>query len=222
MKNLGNNRRQNDLIQNDLIQNDRIQNDRILMETREELRHWLEENHGAKNSVWLVTWKKKSGKARLSYDEIVDECLCFGWIDSLPKKLDEDRSMLRISPRNPSSNWSGINKKRVLRLREEGRMTEAGEQIVRVAKSNGAWDFLNDVEQLIVPDDLDKALSEIESARFYFDRFPPSSRRGILEWIKTAKTEETRMRRIKATAEKAGKNIKANFPKGRNRGPKYP
>jgi uncharacterized protein YdeI (YjbR/CyaY-like superfamily) len=169
--------------------------------------------------VWLVIWKKESGRPHVSYDEVVDECLCFGWVDSLPRKLDEQRSMLRISPRNPRSNWSRVNKDRVARLEAAGKMADAGRAMVDLARSSGTWDFLNDVDDLIVPDDLARALDAIPEARRYFDRFPPSSRRGILEWIKTAKTDATRSKRVRETAEKAAQNIKANHPRGRDRGP---
>lgn len=128
--------------------------------------------------------------------------------------------MLRISPRNPKSNWSGINKERVARLLEEGRMKKPGLDLVEIAKENGAWNFLDDVEQLLIPDDLQEALNTFQKASFYFNRFPDSSKRGILEWIKTAKWASTRQKRIEETARKASQNIKANHPKGRDAGPK--
>lgn len=185
-----------------------------------ELRNWLQENHEKKESVWLVKWKKDSGNPYLSYDEIVDELMCFGWVDSLPKKLDEQKSMLRISPRNPKSNWSRVNKNRITRLLETGRIAPSGMELINLAKANGAWNFLDDVENLILPEDLKKALSSIDKAAYYFNRFPKSSKRGILEWIKNAKQDKTRHKRIMETAQKAAHNRKANFPKGRDAGPK--
>lgn len=192
----------------------------IFLGTAADLRKWLITHHNESDSYWLVKWKKLPDKPFISYDELVDELICFGWVDSLPKKLDDERTMIRISPRSPKSNWSGVNKARVKRLQSEGRMHESGLRMVAIAKENGCWDFLNDVEKLIVPVDLQTALHKYDKAQFYFDRFPDSSKRGILEWIKTAKQEATRLRRIEETAQKASHNIKANHPKGRDQGPK--
>lgn len=194
--------------------------EQIFIESTTELRNWLEEHHQQASTVWLVRWKKLPDKPYISYDEVVDELICFGWVDSLPKKLDEQRTMLRISPRNPNSNWSKVNKERVERLMDENRMHSSGMDLIEVAKENGRWDFLNDVEALIIPKDLQEALEKEEKALFYFERFPPSSKRGILEWIKNAKQENTRQKRVTETALKASRNIKANHPKGRDAGPK--
>ena len=192
---------------------------RITIESTEDLRKWLAAHHATSSSVWLVRYRKHTGDRHVSWSELVDELLCYGWVDSLPRKLDDERTMIRISPRNPKSNWSGINKEKVLRLRPEGRMTPAGEALVEAAQANGCWTFLEDVEQLIVPPDLAEALDATGKAAYYYDRFPDSSKRGILEWIKTAKTAATREKRIRETAEKAARNVKANHPKGRDAGP---
>ncbi len=192
----------------------------LFVESIEELSHWLDKNHESAKSIWLVKWKKDSSKVYLTYDEIVDTLICYGWVDSLPRKLDDQKTMIRISPRNPKSNWSKVNKDRVARLTKEGRMKSAGLILVAVAKENGAWNFLDDVERLIVPDDLEAALKQYDKAKYYYERFPKSSKRGILEWIKNAKQEATRQKRIQETAQKAAINIKANHPKGRNAGPK--
>ncbi|MCA9874826.1 MAG: YdeI/OmpD-associated family protein [Anaerolineales bacterium] len=193
---------------------------KVAIESAIELREWLSENHSSSSSVWLVTWKKDSGHPYVSYDEIVDQCLCYGWIDSLPRKLDELRTMRRISPRDSKSNWSQVNKARVSRLIQEGLMEPSGLAVVEQAKKNGAWDFLDDVERLEVPDDLCREFEKYPDSRRLFDRFPASSRRAILEWIKTAKTEATRRKRIDETARKAAQNRKANHPKGRDAGPR--
>lgn len=192
----------------------------VTIESAAELRSWLSENHAESGSVWLVIWKKDSGHPHVTYDEIVDQCLCFGWVDSLPAKLDARRSLLRISPRNPRSSWSRINKERVSRLLQQGLMMPAGLAVIEQAKQNGAWHFLDDVERLEVPKDLLQAFELYPDSQRLFERFPPSSRRGILEWIKSAKTEATRRKRIVETAAKAAENRKANFPKGRDAGPK--
>ncbi len=192
----------------------------VAIESVAELREWFATHHLSRGSVWLVTWKKDSGYPYVSYDDIVDQCLCFGWVDSLPRKLDKSRTMLRISPRSPKSNWSKVNKARVSRLIKAGLMAQRGLDVVEQAKKNGTWDFLDDVERLELPDDLCREFEQYPDSRRRFDRFPASSKRGILEWIKTAKTETTRRKRIVETASKAAKNRKANHPKGRDAGPK--
>lgn len=162
------------------------------------------------DSVWCVTWKKSQGALHVPYPEIVEEALCFGWVDSLPRTLDDKRTMLLLSPRKPGSNWSKLNKARVERLTAAGMMNPAGFKAVADAKKNGRWEFLADVDALIVPPDLLQALKAIADAREHWEAFPPSARRGILEWIKNAKTPLTRARRIEETAKLAGQNIRAN------------
>ena len=191
----------------------------VAIASREQLRRWLTDNHECGRSVWLVLWKKGSGEPALGYDALVDECLCFGWVDGLPGKVDARRWKIRISPRSPASNWSGVNKRKVAQLERAGRMTDAGRAAIAVAKRRGTWTFLDDVERLEIPDDLARALDDESGARKRFERFPASSRRGILEWIKTAKRPETRAKRIHETASKAARNRKANFPAGRDAGP---
>ena len=191
----------------------------VEIESREALRAWLADHGDDAGSVWLLLWKKGSGRPVVGYDEVVDECLCAGWIDGLPGKIDERRWKLRISPRDPKSNWSGVNKRKVRRLEREGRMQAAGRRAVELAKTRGTWTFLDDVERLELPPDLVAALDRAPDARRLFDRFPDSSKRGILEWIKSAKRPETRARRIRETVDKAARNRKANFPKGRDEGP---
>ncbi len=192
----------------------------VFIEDINELRAWLEKNHTQVESVWLLKWKKNFGKTYISYDDIVDELMCFGWVDSLPRKFDDQKTMLLISPRNPKSNWSKVNKDRVTRLNWENRMQSPGIKMLKMAKEAGTWDALNDVENLIIPPDLAEAFEKDNVARRYFERFPDSSKRGILEWINNAKKDETRQKRISETVLKASINIKANHPKGRDAGPK--
>lgn len=194
--------------------------EQVIIESAEDLRRWLAKNHASAGSVWLVTWKKGSGGPYVSYDEIVDVLLCFGWVDSLPRKLDANRTMRRISPRDPKSSWSKVNKERVERLIKAGLMEPSGLAVVEEAKKNGSWYFLDDVEDLEIPDDLKAEFEKHPGSRRNFDRFPRSSKRAILEWIKSAKTEATRRKRIVETATKAAKNLKSNHPKGRDAGPK--
>jgi uncharacterized protein YdeI (YjbR/CyaY-like superfamily) len=150
-------------------------------------RKWLEKNHAKLKAVWLVYYKPASGKTRVSYSDAVDEAICFGWIDSKPNKLDKLRSIQFFAPRNPKSNWSKVNKERVSRLLKEGSIRAPGLSVIRASKQNGAWDALNEVEEMIVPEDLLKALKKEKMAYDYFIVFPKSSKKNILEWIHNAK-----------------------------------
>jgi uncharacterized protein YdeI (YjbR/CyaY-like superfamily) len=189
---------------------------KVQVNSRAELRAWLRDHHRQQESIWLVTFKKNKGPL-VPYDYIVEEAICFGWIDSRVAKLDQDRSMLLLSPRRAGSAWSKVNKERVDRLMPLGLMMPAGQALIDQAKRDGAWDRLNQVDALIVPPDLMAAFDATPGARPMWDRFPPSSRRGILEWINTAKRDETRAARVLQTARLAAQGIKANFPEGRNR-----
>jgi len=178
--------------------------------TRAEWRAWLGAHHARSEGVWLVFFKKATGKPRVTYDEAVEEALCFGWIDSKPGKLDEERSMLYFAPRKPGSGWSKPNKERVARLLEAGLMAPAGLAKVEAAKRDGSWNALDAVEALTIPPDLEAALATNETARVHFSAFPRSVKRGILEWIVSAKKPETRAKRIQETVTLAAENKRAN------------
>ncbi|MGJ3247395.1 MAG: YdeI/OmpD-associated family protein [Elainellaceae cyanobacterium] len=178
--------------------------------TREEWRSWLTRHHQQAENVWLITYKKATGKPTLSYDEAVEEALCFGWIDSLPRKLDEERKMLYFAPRKPGSGWSRPNKDRIERMIAAEKMTPAGLAKVEAAKADGSWTALDDIENLVIPDDLAAALANLPPAAENWDAFPRSVKRGILEWIGNAKRDATRRNRIKETAQLAQKNERAN------------
>jgi uncharacterized protein YdeI (YjbR/CyaY-like superfamily) len=177
---------------------------------REEWREWLERNHARAAGVWLVSYKRGSGRQRLSYDEAVEEALCFGWIDSKAKGLDEERSMLLFTPRKPKSPWSRPNKERVERLIRQGLMMKAGLAVIESAKRNGLWNAYDGIEALVVPDDLKEALAGDEQARANFEAFSASSKKTILRWIQSAKRPETRSKRIHETVRLAAQNIRAN------------
>ena len=183
--------------------------------SREQLRAWLAENRERNESVWLVTWKKAAGAKHLPYAAIVEEALCFGWIDSLPRSLDAERSMRLLSPRRPGAAWSNANRERAERLIAEGRMTEAGLAKIEAAKRDGSWTRIEGAQAGDVPDDLAEALARRPPAADRFAAFPPSSKRVILEWIGQAKRPETRAKRIEETAEKASRNIRANHYRSR-------
>ncbi|MBL8046726.1 MAG: YdeI/OmpD-associated family protein [Anaerolineales bacterium] len=178
--------------------------------TRAEWRIWLEQNHTRAEGVWLISYKKATGKPRFEYDEAVEEALCFGWIDSKPNKLDDERSMLWFAPRKPGPGWSKPNKERVEKMLKAGGMAPAGLAKVEAAKKDGSWAALDAVEALEIPPDLGKALKANKKAKDYFEAFPRSVKRGILEWILNAKKPETRAKRVEETVRLAEKNIRAN------------
>ena len=179
-------------------------------ETREAWRSWLREHHAGSSGVWLVSWKATAGKPRLTYDEAVEEALCFGWIDSKGGKLDDERSMLWFAPRQRRSGWSRPNKERVDRLERQGLMTDAGRAVIQRAHADGSWTLLDEVEDGVVPEDLAAAFEARPGAREHWDAFPRSARRGILEWIVQARRPETRARRVATTAEAAERGERAN------------
>lgn len=179
-------------------------------ETLADLRAWLSRNHEKAEGTWLVLWKKESGRVRLDYGALVEELLCFGWIDSKPGKLDAERSMLWIAPRKAGTNWSKLNKERVQSAISAGRMTAAGLAKVKAAQKDGSWTALDTVEALELPDDLVAAFRKHKTTATHFEAFPRSVKRSILEWIANAKTAETCARRIAETAERAAVNERAN------------
>jgi uncharacterized protein YdeI (YjbR/CyaY-like superfamily) len=178
--------------------------------SRAEWRVWLEHHHTQKVGIWLIGYKKSTGKPRFDYDEAVEEALCFGWIDSKPNKLDEERSLLWFAPRKPKTGWSKLNKDRVERLMKQGLMMPAGLAKVEAAKQDGSWFALDAIEALEISPDLEQALTSYVDAKQNFDAFPRSAKRGILEWIAAAKKPETRAKRIAETAQLASKNLRAN------------
>lgn len=178
--------------------------------SQEAWRKWLEKNHEKELSVWLIIYKKTSGVASVYYPEAVDEALCFGWIDSKPNKRDDKSYYLFFSKRNPKSNWSGVNKNKVEKLIKEAKMFPAGLKMVEHAKKTGTWTKLEKVEALVLPEDLEKLLKSNKAALDHWNKFPPSTKRGILDWINNARKDETRLKRISETVELASVNIRAN------------
>jgi uncharacterized protein YdeI (YjbR/CyaY-like superfamily) len=181
---------------------------RVHVADRDSLRRWLSEHHGEGHGVWIVYDKGPSRS--LHYDDIVDEAICFGWIDSLPRGLSDEQAMLYVAPRKPGSSWSRRNKERVERLLSAGLMQPPGLAVVEAAKTSGTWHAIDDVEELREPDDLAAALDATPPARAFWETFPRSTKRAILEWIATAKRSETRAARIRTTAEEASMNRRAN------------
>jgi uncharacterized protein YdeI (YjbR/CyaY-like superfamily) len=191
--------------------------DRVEVTSRGELRSWLAANHATSPGIWLVTYKKSSPERHISWDEVVEEALCFGWIDSTANKLDAERSMLLLTPRNRRSPWSRINKERVEKLLAQGLIEPSGLAVIEAAKADGSWSVLDAVEAYQEPDDLRAALAAVPRARAGFDAFPPSARKQLLWWVESAKRPETRAKRIEETVRGAteGRNPVAYTPKPR-------
>ena len=178
--------------------------------TRRAWRRWLAKHHATSPGTWLVVDKASSGRRDLPYDAVIEEALCFGWIDGKAHSIDDTQFKVLFKPRNPKSGWSALNKQRVARLIEDGLMSDAGLATIEVAKRNGAWTSLDAAEALTIPDDFGAALTRNKRAAANYASFAPSSKKLILTWITSAKRSETRARRIAESVKLAAKGIKAN------------
>ncbi len=159
-------------------------------------RKWLEENHLSTASVWLVFYPKSSEKSSITWSEAVDIALCFGWIDSKKVKVDSESSHQYFSKRKAQSTWSKINKKKIDRLIANDLMTAAGYQSIEIAKQNGSWTILDEVEELVIPADLETAFKDNPVAKNYFDSLSKSTKKVLLQSLVLAKKNETRQKRI--------------------------
>jgi uncharacterized protein YdeI (YjbR/CyaY-like superfamily) len=175
---------------------------------RQEWRNWLRDNHDKKQSVWLIYYKKRTNTPTVIYSEAVDEALCFGWIDSKAKPLDEQKFMQFFSRRKNKSVWSKVNKEKIERLIKEGLMSEAGYEVIETAKRNGSWTILDEAEALIIPADLENEFQKRPNAKQYFLSLSRSDKRNILQWLVLAKRQETREKRITEIVELADKHQK--------------
>lgn len=192
--------------------------ERLWVPDRAAWRAWLDVHHARTEGVWLVSFKKATGKPRVEYEDAVEEALCFGWIDSLVRKIDADRAMQLFSPRKPRSPWSKPNKLRVEKLIAAGLMRPAGLAKIEQAKRDGSWDIYAVAESLEEPPDLRAAFAAgPRGARANWDAFSPSSRRAILWWVHSAKRPETRALRIRTVVSEAAHNRRANFPVDRDK-----
>lgn len=178
----------------------------VYAEDRSVWREWLQANHGNSLGVWLIYYKVKSGQPSVRYNEAVKEALCFGWIDSKVKSLDEERYQQIFTPRKPKSVWSKLNKQYIGELVEQGLMTEAGLKKIEVAKQDGSWTSLDACEALTIPADLKQALEANETANRHFEALSHSSKKNILFWIDSAKRPETRLKRIEQILSSAAQN----------------
>lgn len=174
--------------------------------SRKEWRNWLEENHTTSPGIWVIYFKKGTNQPTVSYEEAVEEALSFGWIDSTANALDEERYLQLFTPRKPKSTWSRLNKKRVEKLIKNGSMTVAGLEKIEAAKKNGSWTILDEVEDLIVPPDLEAAFDKNKEARSNYESFPKYVKKQTLWLVISAKRPETRKKRIEKIIEKTKKN----------------
>ncbi len=173
-------------------------------------RDWLAANHDRLEKVWLIIYNKGSGVSSVTYPESVDEALCFGWIDSVANKRDGQSRYQFYTRRKPKSVWSKVNKTKVAQLLATGRMMPAGQRTIDIAKENGMWTHLDQIEEGIMPDDLVAAFASNSDALAKFEAFPPSAKKGIFQWIISAKGSETRAKRVADTVSKAAIGQRAN------------
>lgn len=178
-------------------------------ESRSQWRSWLEHNYTSVRGVWLCSWRGGIERPRCPYPHVVEEAICFGWIDSTATLLDDDRGLQLITPRKTKSPWSRLNRQRAADMEERGLMTSAGRAAIGVAKANGWWNISDQVEDLEEPADLATVLDRRRPARANWDRFPPSARKQMLWWIISAARPETRANRIAAVVEEAAHGRRA-------------
>jgi uncharacterized protein YdeI (YjbR/CyaY-like superfamily) len=182
--------------------------ERLHFTTAAEWRRWLAQNHTRKHGVWLVQHKARTGKPAIPYEEAICEALCYGWVDSTYRPLDDERGMLWWSPRRKGSVWARSNKERVARLEAEGRMTDASRAVIAAAKADGSWSILESVEALTVPADLASAFAARDGAAERWEALTPSAKRPYLLWVVSAKRPETRARRVNETADRVASGLR--------------
>lgn len=183
---------------------EKTETEQFYPKTPKEWRSWLQKNHAKKDAVWVIFYKKSSGKPTLTWSDAVDEALCFGWIDSTKKTLDHEASIQFFSKRKAKGTWSKINKAKIIRLTEEGLMMPAGLACIERAKENGSWTILDTVEELSIPEDLEKAFKSRPGSKAFFMSLSKSVRKMMLHWIVMAKREETREKRLIEIANSMG------------------
>ncbi len=171
-------------------------------------REWLMENHQTKQAVWIVFHKKSSEKKSITWSEAVDVALCFGWIDSKKISVDNETSHQYFSRRKPKSTWSKINKQKIIHLIENGLLHEAGHKSIEIAKENGFWTLLDEVEELIIPEDLEAEFATKPHAKAFYVSLSKSVKKAILQWIVLARQPQVRQKRIAEIVECAEQNLK--------------
>ena len=170
---------------------------KLLVTNRDDWRAWLRRNHDTEKEIWLIYYKKHTGKPRIPYDDAVEEALCFGWIDSIIKKIDDEKFAQKFTPRKGKSKWSELNKRRARKMVKEDKMTEAGLAKIKDAKNSGEWFKTASVgRELVIPPYMEKALATNKKALGYFNNLANGYKRQLVGWITSAKREETRKRRL--------------------------
>lgn len=183
--------------------------EKIYVKTREEWREWLEDNHHCQEGIWLVYYKKHTGKPRIPYEDAVEEALCFGWIDSIVKRVDEETYVQKFTPRRKRSVWSKLNKVRAIRLIKSGRMTPLGLEKIEEAKKNGIWqNAYTSKKRVEMPEDLKDALSSNKIAESFFNVLTPSNKNRYINWVNFARRQETRNNRIIKVVKYCAEGIK--------------
>jgi uncharacterized protein YdeI (YjbR/CyaY-like superfamily) len=177
--------------------------------SRDEWRSWLEENHETCPGVWVITYKKSAGRPGPTYEDLVLEALCFGWIDSRPGRVDAHRTKLYLCPRRKGSGWAATNKARIAMLVERGLMTPAGQAVIDAAKADGSWTTLDASETLSVPAELNAAFRRHPGSRRAFNAFPAGIRKQLIFAVTSAKRADTKRRRADEIASKAQRGERA-------------
>lgn len=176
--------------------------EQLYFKTSDDWREWLTGNHDREEGVWMIFFKKETGESCIEYEAAVEEALCFGWIDSIIKKIDTKKYVRKFTPRRDSSKWSGLNKKRIAKLIKENRMTEIGMEKIKAAKKSGLWDKPDrPVIRFDIPEEFQSALNRNKKAKEYFDQLSPTYRKQFIGWIVVAKRQETKERRIRESIE---------------------
>jgi uncharacterized protein YdeI (YjbR/CyaY-like superfamily) len=184
----------------------------LYVKNREDWHKWLEEYHASVDGIWLIYYKKSSGKPRIPYNDAVEEALCFGWIDSKIKSVNDDYYIQWFTPRRPGSRWSELNLKRVERLIKEGRMRPEGLKVYSTAAKKPDINYnVRSEANLKIPDDLMLALKSNPAALNNFLNFPPGSRKIYVFWLNDAKRPKTRQSRLLKIVNNSEKNIRAGM-----------
>ena len=174
----------------------------VYFKTSAEWRKWLKNNHDKANEVWLIFFKRGTGKPSIEYETAVEEALCFGWIDSLIKRIDDEKYIRKFTPRKNDSKWSEANKRRVEKLIKENRMTEIGLEKIEIAKRTGQWDKPDRPDiQFDLPQEFQRALAQNKKARENFERLAPTYQKQYIGWVAVAKRQKTKEKRIKESLE---------------------
>jgi uncharacterized protein YdeI (YjbR/CyaY-like superfamily) len=191
--------------------------EQIHFKDQQSFRNWLKENHDKSDGFWMLYYKKHTKKQNIKYSDALDEALCFGWIDSIIKRIDEDRYLRKFTPRKNTMNWSEINKVRALKLIDQERMTIAGLQKIDSYLKTGEIKWFDKSEEINyrniknTPDYISQALKENPPIWEHFKALSPGYRKDYIRWVTDAKREETREKRLNDLIERLKKNRKPDM-----------